>query len=380
MFEAIKEEMKSEQIDIGSKAFKLEVKNLSPILQIDVSDDGSGSITKKQYQFVDGFEYPIAVPIYTANSLRGIMRRLALKTIDEIAKKTDPFYAANLSAETINFYASGDNNSISALQKLKYSEIERLREIMPSISLFGAGLSLIEGKLAVSSLVPSKEQLTNLKVTKNKDGSENEELIKTTLIKTLNGIRNDEVNGSPILSSMIDIEDVEEWIKSKMDNQVDNKRKKALEKKLLDKKELSELEKKELKDFSNFKNITTQMIHSHEYVIPGVTFFGSIGTKRGFDELTEVETGLMFSVLSELSQMQLGSLKNKGYGVVNWDISYEGYGDIISRANERYFLDKRTMELSSDVLKSIKEYEKWVTDNRVWEYLSVDKLFKKIKS
>ncbi len=349
---------------------------VSPLLQIDVTDSKNHTPTKKEYMFTDKMDYPIAVPVFSANGIRGILRRLAIKSITDIGQKADAFYKPAVKATTMNFYSSG-SDTVTYLKSLSFNQREKAREIMPMLDLFGAGLSAIEGKLAVSSLKPTEEQILRQKITKKEDGTEEEETVRNYLIRTLNVARFDEASRSSFLTPLLDQESVEEWLDFREREAVIKNQKKDIAEKIKKKQQITDDEKKIME---TVVENSTKMIASSDYVVPGTIMQGNIGIKRGFSDLTEIEKGLLFSILSELSLMQIGSKRNSGYGVIDWEISCDEYGSIVSLANPEYYLGKRKVFEIPDQIKScIEEYQKWVVENRVWDYLEVDKLFEKIK-
>ena len=369
LFDAINTNREDVEIHSGKEAIKIKIKLLSPLLQINVGGkNATSSETKKLYRKVKGIDYPIATPVYSANGIRGTLRRLALKSIDDIAKETDPFYEKQLSARTVNFYSSGNEKTIKGVIDLSYTQIQKLREFFPAINLFGAGLSFVEGTLCVSPFMIKEEDLV-------RETDENT-FKPVTFIYKMSGVRFDEANRNSFLAPLIDEKSVKEWLKLNSDNQKETKRKKELLKKKSE--ELSDKEKKELKELEDVKNNSTQMLHEHEYVVPGIEMHGSISVKKDFKELTDIEKGLLFYVLTEFATSSLGSLKNKGYGVADWEISYKDYGNIIVENDSNYFLGEKKITISPKIKETIKKYKDWVVKNKVWEYLETEKLLKKV--
>ena len=364
--------------------FRMEFKNITPLLQIDTN--GTRDITtKKMYKKIDGFDTPIAVPIFSSNGLRGLMRRLGLKLIADIAKKNG-YEMPKLSPDDMNFYASGADNTVKSILQLNYEETEKLRELVPNISLFGAGLSLIEGKTAVSELTPREEFLTR----EVKDENGDKIVKKNNLIGKISSVRFDETSRISALTPLLDLEDVERWkefitnnneAKAEMKKDVAELKKKINAEKKKDdpdQDKINEWQEEIKKRQDETKDEKTQTISAKEYVVPNVVFNGFVMAKSGFC-FTDIEKGMLLSIFSMLSVQQIGSSKKDGFGIGEWRISNSAIGDIVTTADKDYLLEERKKEFTGDVQKYIDDFEKWVVENRVWEYIPLDKLVKKVK-
>ena len=112
--------------------------------------------------------------------------------------------------------------------------------------------------------------------------------------------------------------------------------------------------------------------------MPNVVFNGFVMAKSGFC-FTDIEKGMLLAILSALSVQQIGSSKKDGFGIGEWRISNSEIGDIITTADKDYLLEERKKEFTGDVQKYIDDFEDWVVKNRVWEYIPLDKLVKKVK-
>lgn len=359
---------KSIEIKNNNKSIEITFKNRTPLLQIDVSNKSTLSYTKKMWEKVDGIDYPIAIPVYSANALRGTLRRIGLRLIIQIGMQNDSSYSPQIDPKTLNFYASGDDKTVESINSLTYKQQEKLREIMPLISLFGAGLSTIEGKTAVSELRPIRESFLHL---------DDEGKIKSEkIVKTISSVRFDETMRNSSLSALLDNESVEEWLLFLQDNKDTKKRLKVLLEKKKKNGMLEDAEEKELKNIMSFKDNQTQMISEKEYVVPNITFTSSIGEKRGM-AFTDIEKGLLLASLLELSLTQLGSCKKEGFGVGDWNINYDDCS-IESLANEDYFLGEKKVMINQPAQEYINTFTDFIIQNRVWEYLKVDALFSKV--
>jgi hypothetical protein len=303
--------------------------------------------------------------------MRGILRRIALQVIVNVAKEHDNNYLPKLKPETINFYASGDDNgsTVKSIKSLTYKESEMLRDLMPNISVFGSGLSFIEGKSAISELSPAKEDIFFL------NGRDEYEL--KILIRTINSTRIDETKKNGGLSVLMDEEDVKEWIKNSEKNANTNKELKSL----MDKEVKGTLSDDEIEKLEELKQgektNSTQMLSKKEYVIPGITFKGAIAAKRGMS-FTDIEKGMLYACLTELSLRQIGSCKKEGFGVGNWKITGDEI-NIESKVDENCFLGEKKLKINDGATKYINIFRDFVIENKVWEYLEIEDLFERIK-
>lgn len=368
LFENIEKKERVISFEDNQSSINIEFINKTPLLQIDVSDDsGTTTRTKRIYKNIEGSNYPIAVPVFSANAMRGLLRRISLEVIVNIGKEVDENYIPNLKAKTLNFHSSGDDKTVLSMNNLTYKQEVKLRELMPNISLFGAGLSFIEGKTAISELAPLDEQL----IYEDKEGN----IKQNNLIRSITSVRFDETLRNSNLSVLVDSEDVEKWIELVDDNNKIKKEKKALEEKAK-KGTLNADEEKRLLEIKDSKDNKTQMLSTKEYVVPNTIFKGSISSKRGM-EFTDVEIGLLYACLIELSQRQLGSCKKEGFGVGNYLISSEN-GNIQSTCNEDYYLGKKEIVRTENIDKYLQIFTDFIIENKTWEYLDVEVLLSKL--
>jgi len=352
----------------SNSTFRIDAVNLSPLLQIEIggSSKGTATLTKRMYQFVKGYGRPIAVPVFSSNGMRGLLRRIILEQLAYIGK--DNGHKPNYSARSINLSASGDSNTVDAINKLTYYEVEKLRELSPLLSCFGAGLSGIEGKTAVTELRPDLECIMRM------DG---DKLVPNILIQEMTSVRFDQTKRKDTIFALIDEDDVQKWMDSVSENSADFKEKKALTAALKKAKEgktrLSDEEEARMVELDDVKSIQSQIISSKEYVVPNVLFHGSISAKRGF-QLTQVEEGMLAYALYELVHRQIGSSKKDGFGVLEWTISHDTLGDIVGKVNPNYIVGKRDVQVSPKMQEAIEYYKTWAKENRTWEYLETERL------
>lgn len=346
----------------------------SPLLQIDSLGGGAGNetVTKKIYQIFDGIEYPVAIPEVSANALRGILRRNSFEQIVKIGVREKG--KIKLSPTVINFNTTGGSSGISSFNNLTYKQEVAIREKLPHVSLFGAGLSSVEGKIAITELRPTPEFC----IRQDKDGN----IAPKALIKKMGGIRKNDGNSSHF-GYLISEEDAKNFAEQ---NDARSKVSKEL-KALLDKEkasksksnsgpQLTKSEEERKIELQTMKEISQQMLFESEYVPMGVEFRASIAPKKGF-ELTQIEQGMLYKALQELQSMQLGSLKNKGYGVGDWIIASND-GEMSSIADASFYLGPKTESISEGMLTLIRNYENYVIENKLWENLDIDNLIKNL--
>lgn len=360
--------------DIGADTeIKISFTTRSPLLQTDSlggKKAGTSLFTKRMYKLFDGIDYPVAIPVYSANAVRGMLRREAFDFILKIGKKVNPKLSLGLDTFAVNFHTSGGSNAITSFNKIKMKQKEALKAALPNISIFGAGLSEIEGKLAVSELSPRQEQCIKI----DSDGKTH----VVDLVKTIAGVRKNDGANSERFAYLISEEDAKKFEEAMNENSKLNKEFKELKAKKAKKggPKLTKQEEERLKELDETKNLTQQIPFDNEYVPAGVEFSASIAPKRGIP-LTNVEKGILFASLFGIANSQLGSLKNKGYGVGDWIIS-SSEGDMSSIADPAFYLSKKTQSIEKSIEELIAEAEEYIIENKIWENLNIDNLMQRL--
>jgi len=337
-----------ETIEINTKENKMQnviqikAVTMTPLTQID-----SNGKQRSRYIYEDG--HTGRIPFFSANGFRGGLRRMATRKQIEEAKRQDP--DITITPDAFYLYSSGAALDKKALlpENLEYEEEVKIRKNTPILSLFGAGLSQIEGKLAVTDLVPSPDT-ERLIISEKKDGTV---FAFSPLMGEDTFFRSDSIDAASLWSKVLgkDLASIRNWRDEYMSVVAESKK----EKEKANKKAKKEEKKEEAKEaFSHIK----QPIDL-KFMMPGVTLTSSIGSKFGF-ELNDIEIGCILNALLDLSMSQIGSHKRLGFGVLSWEVKLNGELMFETKSDKEYVLFK---EVSlTDMGKS--KIEKWE------EYLS----------
>lgn len=338
--------------------FKINVVTVSNLLQIepnqsnDKDKNTKASIVRtKKKKFVAEDGSLDSVPFYSANGLRGMNRRRIASVIFSTLEQKD---GKKINPDTAHLYASGGGTSNSGIESLNYFQKETVRAANPFLSVFGAGLSDIDGKLSVTDLTPK---------VKGK-----------SMIDFLYGVRFDETKRSSILSPLLDKASVEKYLEEQKATRSANAAIRGLEdavKKLKDAiansgdKDTSALEEELFEKDSALtaildeKGMSYQQVYKAEFIIPGTELTSCIGTRAGY-ELTELERGMMLYGLILSSQHNIGSYSRIGWGAMDWSVK-DGNDNLLFKTicDDNYNLEKRT-EITDAAKAILKPFEEWL--------------------
>lgn len=335
--------------------FKIDVTVVSPLLQIEpTSSNDKDKLTKasmvrtKKRRYVNENGTISEEPFFSANGFRGILRRNIASDIFADLEKKD---GAKANLDTIHLYASGGGANNGGIASLTYAEKAAFRERNPFISLFGAGLSDIDGKLSVCDLVP---------VDKDK-----------RIVDTFLGIRFDESERHSILTPLLDTESVDAYKKELEIKRATDKKLRKLEEEIKAlNKELKNNEEAELltkiadleasyAQMQEEKGMKYQQTYRAEFISPGTKMTSSIAT-RGGHEMTELETSMMLHGLLKMSSQNIGSYSRIGWGALNWHVM-DDMGNTLFKAtcDEQYILS-RNIEVSDAGKKLLKPFGDWL--------------------
>ena len=95
--------------------------------------------------------------------------------------------------------------------------------------------------------------------------------------------------------------------------------------------------------------------------MPNVTLSNSINPLYG-QKFTDIELGLILKSLLEISQMQIGSQKRLGYGVLDWHIELHGQA-MFSVVSDKDYIFNKTITTSKKCDELIEIYNKWANEN-----------------
>lgn len=311
--------------------FNITAITVSPLLQLDLNGK-----QRKKFVLIEDEHY--LEPFFSANGLRGILRRIMTKDMVEIIRKKDPKF--NLTPEDFYLFTSGSSTDKKSINSISWKKINEIREKLPILSLFGAGLTGISGKCAISDLKPISN-ITRYKIIKNKDEIE----IKKAIPLTNNTIffRMDDLQKNIDLQTIVDQDDIVKWQKKYYK---DVKTSKIL---------------KENGDAETEKTSHISQVIECESIIPNVTLTSSINPLYGH-KFTNIEIGLFLKALIELSKQQIGASKRLGYGVLDWHIDLNGESMFSTICDKDYIFNKK-IEMSKKSNDYIQTYEEWASRN-----------------
>lgn len=318
------------------KNITLTVKTVTPMCQIEGNTkiQNMDYITIKQMSKIINGNI-VKIPIYTANGFRGLLRRKASEILAQKAMEK------GIDIKTTDFhlmFAGGGNN----FQKQPLEVENRARELNPVVSLFGTSLA-VEGKLSVTHLEP-----------KNVENYVND--YGTSLVEKMVFIKKDDLLDRTKFSRFVKYEDIIEWEKHNKEEIAQRNADRSIEKEKEDK----------------VKKTTIKHIQGRFYVIPNTEFQGYIGYKY---PLTDIEYGLLLKALEAITDEQLGSTKNLGFGICEWKINTaDGTSEIVSvpKRDNLYESDKNVF-YDEDEEKAVEAFEKWL-ENISKENIEISKV------
>lgn len=378
-----KEEIKMENL------FQITTKTVTPLLQID--ENGQ---QRRRYIYENNMTG--AVPFFSANGFRGALRRVAFKQQIAFAKEKNPAFV--VSPELFYLYTSGgafDKTSAIINDFINFKNEKTVRKNAPILSIFGAGLSNLEGKMSLTDLLPAAD-VEKFRTITTKDG---EELAISNLIGNNTFYRADSASTSEFLfNSLVDFEDVKKWTaeyykkviiakvakkiasaldpKPNKDGKIPPKEKsmakvekiiKELNENLDDEVEITMVDIEKMQKEGKLKAEDKEE-HSHiqqptsvDFIIPGVTLVSSANTKYGVN-FTDVEIGCLVSSMLELSKMQIGSAKRIGFGVLDWMVEINGNTMFEVKSDSNYLL-KKNIQVSENGQKFVNIWQDWAREN-----------------
>jgi CRISPR type IV-associated protein Csf2 len=279
-----------------------------------------------------------SVPFFSANGLRGAIRRIATRQQVEAAKRIDPDFSKKVTPEIFYLYTSGAGLSSISVETVVTPENEtQIRADHPILSVFGAGLSGLPGKLAVADLFPSSDTELFIETEKGRFPA---------ILGSNTFFRVDSIRNSGLWRGVLDVEEIQKWRDEYTELVIAGKQKKSDD---------GEEKAKE-------ENSHIQQPVEIDFIIPGVTLTSSISGLYGDDSLTDVELGMVLSALKELSRHQIGAHRRIGFGVLDWTV--ESSGEVLFRTTSApdYVLDRTTVVTEAGQ-KLIDAWEDWLKDN-----------------
>ena len=317
---------------------RLKVKNITPIAQIEgskksrVKELGDMEVDEITVKTITKLEdgIPVNIPIYTANGLRGLLRREASSILVEKYLEN----GGDIKAEDFHLmFAGGGNN----FQTQPFDVELKVRELNPVISVFGTSLA-IEGKLIVTHLEPENPVI---RIQERENG---EVYGYSELVRRMIFTKKDDILQKTTYGRFLTKEDIIKWEEEVNATQMQRRAERNKDADLVEKKT---------------KKVAIQAVLAKSYIIPNVLFKGFIGEK---DNLTDIEKGLLIKALERLVNKQLGSTQNLGFGICDWEISLNNTGSkIIAKTDEENFFKKNINLVLSDEDESyVKKFEDWL--------------------
>lgn len=338
--------------------FTIDITTVSPLLQIEPSgkkdiETKASIVATKKTAYINERGTVSYEPFFSGNGFRGVLRRnIATSIFDALNNK----YGKARSVDTLHLYSAGGGTARNGFvnvfdSKLPYKDMNDFREANPFLSLFGAGLSDIDGKLSVTSISPSDR--------------------KNKLTDYIFGVRFDDTERTSVLSPFIDTSSIEEYqedmIKKKNSNSDIRKLDDTIKKLNAEvEKESSEDLLKKLEDAQkayddkiDSKSLIFQQTYKAEYVIPNTQLHASIGTRAGY-ELSEVEEGMMLYGLIETSKQNIGSYGRIGWGAMNYKVKTGSGAVLFTTICDPDYILNRTVEVTPLGQKKLAIYKEWL--------------------
>ena len=302
---------------------KISFQTKSPLCQIDKSEDATSiknSIirVKKQKVFVankHGAKKALVVPIYTGNGYRGMLRRETMAVmLEALAKNTEDGEKIIATPEDYHLMNSGGGN---LFQDQPFEIEDRVRELNPQISLFGASLA-ISGKLRVSNFVPFDKDKSGevfYHFYESAEGYVFSSILAETTMTVRDGILDRDKN-----SQFLTQEQIVEWIIKSDANTLERAKERESKEDKADKKAKLKVKKQ-----------TIRGMIDKEYVAVGVDFFGGISEKV---KLTKIEKGLLILGLERSILNNLGSTGANDFGKVSYTIKIDKDSSLETEVDE----------------------------------------------
>lgn len=283
-------------------------------------------------------------PYYSGNSFRGIMHR-------EIASYITKRIGTMLSPSDyhLNFAGGGSN-----FQDQTLDTVEKIRELNPLVSVFGASLA-IEGKLMVSNLEPSNKFWRDANDGDYRYSGLRSSVTYTKVDDLIKAGVNDKYSG------VVSHANKEEYLEINSDIQ---------EARALAREKAKKGDKSE-----KIKKASIQSFNKAECIIIGATLVNFIGEKI---EFTKIERGLLLKAIELMMSRQLGGLKNKGYGVMSYSVQVEDETSIrevmsSSKNDNDIYNPIVSKQYSDEEQECLDAFESWL-DSATAANLEVSKL------
>ena len=330
---------------IMNNVIELRVETATPFLQMDTNGE-----QRKRYVNEDGYSYK--EPFWSANGLRGMLRRVATRDLIAAINKKEPDY--KIDAENLFLYTSGAGADKKSIENVNSNNEAFVRASAPILSLFGAGLSQIAGKTAVEDFkISSNEEKY---VTYKRD---DKEYATSKFLDSHTYIRDDTSIKQEILSEMIDQEDIKRWQEEHYKNVANAKNAKKDDK-----------TGKTKESESNMQQLVTV-----ESIKSGTKLVSSINPIN-YKEFTDIELGCLIKTLISASSLQIGSAKRYGYGRFNWDVSLNGE-KLFYLKRDKDYTPYYELEITEKANEIVKVYEKWLDENATSENIDIKKILEK---
>jgi len=311
--------------------YKLEVKVVNEIFQTEGSETQNGVPTayiKKREELIDGKWGKF--PYYTANGHRGMMHRV----IADIVMSKAAEKGISMEGEITDFHfltAGGGSN----YQNQPLAVELEARTLNPIISVFGVSLA-VEGKMMNSNLVPEDKQYRE---------QAGKDTLRSKLIGYETFIKEDSV-GKEIGKKFLSQDEIDEYLEDVSDVQE------------------ARAQERNSKDGSEkkVKKLSIQAFNAREFIQTGAELIGYIGSKENF---TDVEKGMLLTMMEKMMPERLGGGSNNFKGVVTYKITTEvdgGVRDVMSTEVNSNNLSNPiiTTNYDKDELSCIAAFDKWL--------------------
>ena len=331
----------------GEKMIKLKATTVSPLRQIDKTENDVIRVKRGTFLIdFDGITKTLKTPIFTANGLRGILRREATAIMLEAAEKNGISINGATNFHLMN--AGGGNN----FQAQAFDIENKVRALNPLVSLLGTSLA-VRGKLSVSDLIPKRlgDDGMSLCYGISEDGRIYSNITQVEAI-----IKEDAALSRSPNSRFLSEEEIIEWELAVSDNQSQR------------------AATKDKSGDAKVKKMSIKHIQSRESVVAGVDFYSSIVPIDGATQITDIEKGLLVRAVERVVKRAIGSNFNTGNGKMNYEVTLFEDSTIVAKYDDEfdYKVNVET-NYNKEVKSYCKAFDTWAAD-MTEESIQLDKI------
>jgi len=296
---------------------------------------------------VNGVKKPVRIPFFSGNSFRSKLRRAATEILLQKGREKGFTIKNPMDFHLMN--AGGGND----FQKQPYDIEDKVRELNPVLSVFGASLALV-GKIVTPNLIPYRFVDSENGIKEYYVG-ENEE--DGTLYSTIEFddtfYKKDDILDRAGNAKYLSPELIQEWQEAVEDNQ------KAIAK-----------NRNSGGDKNGVKKESIRSALLRKFIVRGTDFYTSL-SEVALQELTPIERGLVYKALEKVVLMNLGSNIARDFGKFAYTISFADGSELVTYVDEYNVTSIVKADYKGEVKESIKAFEQWLENDFTEEAFKV---------